>query len=157
MDSPAENPATWLARQAPKSAAAWHALAGRTFRGEASVETTNGVYRFRNGVFVSRLKKPLRSFEAPKEMLGLRLIGFLAAEVGSFSLSPRWRHGTHCVLWRPGTGDPKSFMLTSPCLSYATDASESSHSGVQARRLVRPPSIREPEPPSMTRLHPHMP
>ena len=165
MDIPSENPATWLAKIAPQSAAAWHALGGRAFPGEISLETSNGLYRFRNGVFQSRARRPLRSFDAPKEMRGMRLIGFLADEGGFWSLSPRWREGSHAVLWKPGDAvDPKSFMLTSPTISIAIEDPQpepwmhkTGRSGVHTRRIARPPSIREPEPPSMTRLHLHVP
>lgn len=164
MDIPSENPTAWLAKLAPQSAAAWHALGGRAFPGESSIETSNGLYRFRNGVFVSRARRPHRSFDAPKEMRGMRLIGFLADEGGFWSLSPRWREGAHAVLWKPAGADATSFILTSPTISIATEEPQpepwvvkTSRSGVHARRIARPPSIRELEPPSMTRLHPHVP
>jgi hypothetical protein len=162
-----ESPTVWLARIAPQSAAAWHALGGRAFPGETSLETSNGLYRFMNGVFVSRARRPHRSFDAPKEMRGMRLIGFLADEGGFWSLSPRFRPGAHAVLWKPSVDadgtDPKSFVLTSPLVSLAAEEPEPqpwttprrgmSRSGVQAR-IARPPSFREPDPPSMTRLFP---
>ncbi|HEY8073733.1 MAG TPA: hypothetical protein VIF62_06485 [Labilithrix sp.] len=158
---PSDTPHAWLARLAQQSAAAWHALGSQSFPGESSVETANGVYRFRNGVFLSRARRPSRSFDAPKELRGVRLIGFLADEGGFWSLSPRFREGAHCVLWKPdpaGECDPRSFVLTSPCLSIATDDPEpmpwSRPSGVRTRHIARPPTYREPEPPSMTRLHP---
>ena len=159
---PSNHPQAWLARLAPQSAAAWLALGARSFRGETSLETSNGVYRFRRGVFVSRARRPARSFDAPKEMRGMRLIGFLADDGGAWSLSPRWRRGAHAVLWKPAPGasgdgcDPSSFIVTSPCVSVTTedeDEEAAPSSGVQTRIGARPPSIRELEPPSMTRLH----
>src|SRR5438105_9883336 len=105
---PSHAPHAWLARLAPQSAAAWHALGGHAFPGESSVETTNGVYRFKNGVFLSRARRPARSFDAPKELRGVRLVGFLADEGGFWSLSPRFREGAHAVLWKPGECDSRS-------------------------------------------------
>ena len=158
-ETASDTPHAWLARLAPQSAATWHALGSQSFPGESSLETTNGLYRFRNGVFISRARRPSRSFDAPKHLRSVRLIGFLADEGGFWSLSPRFRPSAHAVLWKPGDCDAKSFVLTSPCVSIVIEDPEptpwSRPSGVQARRpLARPPSIRELEPPSMTRLHP---
>ncbi len=85
----------------------------------------------------------------------MRLVGFLADEGGFWSLSPRWRQGSHAVLWKPDEHDPPSFVLTSASVGFAIEelGEPAPRSGVQTRRIARPPSIREPEPPSMTRVH----
>jgi hypothetical protein len=164
------SPETFLAELAPMSAAGWHALGAQIYPGELSIATGNSVYRFKNGVFLSRAKKAARSFECPKSMRGLRLIGFLHDEGGMWSLSPRWQAGAHAVLWKPGETDVESFVLTSPTNDFTLDepdprpanpeptpipwaARPPSQSGVMIRRLARPPSIRRPLPPSMTRIH----
>lgn len=163
--------ATFLAELAPWSASGWRSLGARVFPGELSVATGNSVYRFRDGVFISRAKKPARSFEAPKEMRRMRLVGFLIAEEGGqWSLSPEWSAGSHAVLWTPGGLAAESFILTSATASFTLDepdpkpqpfpepepwlAHRAPHSGVMQRRIARPPSFRAPLPPSMTRLHP---
>ena len=166
---PTDPPSAFLAQIANPSAATWHAVGGRMFKGEATVETGNRVYHFRDGVFVSRSSGPSRSYEAPTQMIGMRLVGFLANEGGLWSLSTRWRPGSHAVLWRPSAPgeaiDPKSFLLTSQTASFTVEEPEpqpwiapaapkrGSQSGVRARRPARPPNIVRPSPPSMTRLH----
>lgn len=165
---PADPPSAFLAQIAARSAATWQAASGRMFQGEATVETGNRVYRFRDGVFVSRTAGPDRSLEAPSAMIGMRLIGFLADEGGLWSLTTRWRPGSHAVMWRPSPPgeaiDPKSFLLTSATVSFSVEEldpkpqpwvgpKQGSQSGVRARRPARPPSIVRPSPPSMTRLH----
>lgn len=170
-------PLRFLSQLAPDSANAWHTLGGSAFPGELSIDTGNSVYRFHNGVFTSRAKRPERFFDAPKAMRGTRLIGFLHEddEGDLWSLSPCWRPGAHAVLWRVGGTDAASFILTSPTRSFALEEPEPkpspapshgpnpepwvarrspSHSGVLQRRIARPPSFRMPLPPSMTRLHP---
>ena len=101
MSSPSacSAPASFLAKLAPMAAGGWHALGAQMFPGELSLATTNTVYRFKNGVFQGRARKNARTFECPKAMRGLRLIGFLHDEGGLWSLSPRWREGagTRCV------------------------------------------------------------
>ena len=144
-----DSPRSFLATLAPQSAAAWHALGARLFPNELSIQTDNSTYRFKNGVFVSRAQKPARSFDCPKEMRGLRLVGFLHDEGGLWSLSPRWRFGSHAALWRPGPTDAASFILTSATTEFTLEEV----SGVMIRRIARPPSIRHPLPPSMTRIH----
>jgi len=165
-----DTPISFLAKIGPHSAAVWHALGAQTFPGELSVATDNSIYRFKNGVFLSRAKKAERSFDCPKAMRALRLIGFLHHEGGLWSLSPRWRDGAHAVMWKPGSTDASSFILTSPTSSFTIDEPEPkpgnpeptpspwlarppAHSGVMIRRTARPPSIRLLMPPSMTRIH----
>ena len=163
-----DTPTSFLAKIGPQSAAVWHALGAQTFPGELSVATDNSIYRFKNGVFLSRAKKPARSFDCPRTMRALRLVGFLHDEGGLWSLSPRWREGAHAVLWKPGSTDAASFILTSPTSSFTIDEPEQKpvhpepspwlarpqpHSGVMIRRVARPPSIRLPLPASMTRIH----
>lgn len=164
-------PHSFLAELAPMAASGWHALGAQTYPGELSVATDNGVYRFVNGVFRGRARKAARSFESPKGMRGLRLIGFLFDEGGMWSLSPRWQAGAHAVLWMDGQTDAEAFVLTSPTNDFTIDepdprpsepgpkptpwatARASSPSGVKLRRGARPPSIRRPLPASMTRIH----
>ncbi|MBX3190720.1 MAG: hypothetical protein KF819_27225 [Labilithrix sp.] len=162
-------PTAFLRQLATRSTATWQSRGRRVFPGEASLETGNSLYRFRDGVFISRARKPARSFDAPKSMRGMRLIGFLTEEAGRLSLSPRWRAGAHAVLWRPGTLDDSSFVVTSPVGSMAIEEPpmlpraeriEPSHSGIQLKviaRAARPPKIARPCPASMTRLHPAKP
>src|SRR4051812_1539367 len=170
MKSPAEKTLAWLIKLAPSSAKAWQAASAHAFHGEVSVETTNSLYRFKNGVFISRMRSPSRSFDAPRAMRGLRLLGFLVDEGGFWSLSVRWTEGSHAVMWKPlAEGqdiDETTFTLTSATTSIAMEDpepspwalpvrahEERSRSGVHTRRIARPPSIRALEPPSMTRIH----
>jgi hypothetical protein len=154
-----ESPSDWLLRLAPCSARTWDAAARRAFAGEASLETAHTLYRFKEAGFVSRLKKPARSFDAPKAMRGLRLLGFLVDEGGFWSLSTRWSEGAHAVLWRPPAEDaPASFSITSPSASFAAEEpiaepKRDRPSGVQPRAARRPPTLRMLEAPSMTRIH----
>lgn len=182
MSSPVA-PTRHLADLASRSSAAWLEIGARIYAGELSVATGNSVYRFREGIFISRAQKPSRSFEAPKEMRGLRIIGFLREEGDTWLLTPQWRVGSHAVLWRVGGSDPTSFLLTSPTTDFALDEPEpkpapqprpgpepspwmtliakavakspakSPISGVMLRRVARPPTFRRPLPPSMTRIH----
>ncbi|MBS2020315.1 MAG: hypothetical protein JST00_46080 [Deltaproteobacteria bacterium] len=158
--TPAASPRTFLAQIAAQSAATWHAVGAACFRGEATIETGNRTYWFRDGVFVSRSSGPARSHEAPPQLLGMRLIGFLAEEGGFWSLSTTWRPGSHAVLWRPSAPgesiDPTSFVLTSAAVSFDI-APPSPPSGIRARRPALPPIIARPAPASMTRLHPASP
>lgn len=164
MTSPCPvSPSEWLRSIAPCSAATWQAASKRAFRGELSVETAHTLYRFKDGVFVSRLKRPHRSFDAPKAMRGLAILGFLADEGGLWSLSTGFTEGAHAVLWRPATeGGPASFTITSPCSSIAAEEPEPQPwvererkptSGVHQRTAAKPPTVRMLEPPSMTRIH----
>jgi hypothetical protein len=165
-----DGPRTYLAKLAPMSAAAWHALGAQMFPGELSVQTDNSVYRLKNGVFLGRAQKGARSFDSPQTMRGTRLVGFLHDEGGLWSLSPRWRAGSHAVLWKPGATDEESFVLTSPTVELTREEPEPkpiepgpapspwatrapSPSGVRIRSTARPPSIRPPLPASMTRIH----
>lgn len=151
-------PKDMLAKLARQSAAALHAMAHEAFRGEASIETANTVYRFRDGVFVACARKPARAFEAPSAMQDLRLIGFLSYDRGLWSLSPRWREGAIAVFWRTSGIDERAFVLTSPTVAFALEApprepaSRGSISGVMRRPDSLPPPLRRPAPPSMTRV-----
>lgn len=164
-------PHTFLAELAPMVAGGWQALGAQIYPGELSIATDNGVYRFKNGIFQSRAKKAARSFECPKAMRGLRLIGFLFDEGGMWSLSPRWQAGAHAVLWKEGETDAQSFVLTSPTKDFTLEEPDPkpvgpgpkpipwattrapSQSGFMRRGTARPPSIRRPLPASMTRIH----
>jgi hypothetical protein len=171
----------FLVELAALSAARWHALGAQTFPGELSIATDNSVYRFANGIFRGRVKNGSRSFEVPKAMRGTRLIGFLHDEGGLWSLSPRWREGAHAALWKPTAPNIEApdaiaedaFILTSPTASFTLEEPEPKphpngpeptpspwmtrppqpKSGVMIRRVARPPSIRQPLPASMTRIH----
>lgn len=149
MSSPSacSAPASFLAKLAPMAAGGWHALGAQMFPGELSLATTNTVYRFNNGVFQGRARKNARTFECPKAMRGLRLIGFLHDEGGLWSLSPRWREGAHAVLWQPGETDEQSFVLTSPTRELTLE-----ERGPSAARSVNI-AIRRPLPASTTRIH----
>jgi hypothetical protein len=145
-------PETFLAKLAPMSAGGWHALGAQIFPGELSVATENTVYRFKGGVFQGRARKNARTFECPKAMRALRLIGFLSDEGGGlWSLSPRWREGSHGVLWQPGETDEQSFLLTSPTREFTLEE--------QAPRAARSVNIkiRRPLPASTTRIHNALP
>ncbi|AKV03150.1 hypothetical protein AKJ09_09813 [Labilithrix luteola] len=162
-----------LAQIAAQSAATWHALAARAFPGELSVETDNSVYRFKDSVLMGRSK---RGSDAPARATkrGLKLIGFLANEGGFWSLSPRFRPGSHAVLWSPiacastnGQPDPASFILTSKALAATVPDPQPvpwvSRSAVADRRsaphisgmyaIARPPRAMRPAPASATRIH----
>lgn len=173
-----DGPRHFLAKLAPMSAAGWHALGAQTFPGELSIATDNSVYRLKNGVFLGRCKRTARAFDVPESMRGTRLVGFLHDEGGLWSLSPRWRQGSHAVLWKPGATDEESFVLTSPTVEFTLEEPEPkpsqpgpmpspwattrapSQSGVMLRPAVpsaRPPAIRRPEAASMTRIHSAMP
>jgi hypothetical protein len=164
-------PHSFLTDLVPMAAGGWHALGAQIYPGELSVATDEGVYRFVNGVFRGCAKEAARSFELPKTMRGLRLIGFLFDEGGMWSLSPRWRAGALAVMWKDGEIDAESFVLTSPTSDFTIDephptpsvpgpkpipwatARASSPSGIKLRHAARPPSIRRPLPASMTRIH----
>jgi hypothetical protein len=164
-------PRTLLAELAPMAAGGWQALGAQIYPGELSLATDDGVYRFKNGIFQSRARTAARSFECPKEMRGLRLIGFLFDEGGMWSLSPRWQAGAHAAMWRDGETDGDSFVLTAATTDFTLDEPDPkpsqpgpkptpwatrpppSQSGIMLRRIARPPSIRRPLPPSMTRIH----
>lgn len=165
---------TLLAKIAPWSSTTWRSLGARAFPGERRIATRNSVYRLRDGVFIGRARRPARAFEAPKEMRGMRLIGFLQHDGRLWSLSEEWAPGAHAVLWTPGGVDEASFIFTSASASFTLQEPEPKpqpgpkpepwlgrraplESGVMQvtqRTIARPPSFRAPLPPSMTRIHP---
>jgi hypothetical protein len=164
-----DSPRTFLAKLAPMSAAGWHALGALTFPGEVSIATDNSVYRLNDGVFLGRVQKGGRTFDCPSAMRSTRLVGFLHDEGGLWSLSPRWRPGSHAVLWKPGAIDEESFVLTSPIVELTREEPEPrpsptgpepspwatqgrALSGVRLRRIA-PPSLRQPAAASTTRIH----
>jgi len=153
-------PTKMLVKLARHSAATWNAMASEAFRGEAKFETANTIYRFIDGVFASSAQKPSRSFDYPSALRGIRLIGFLAYENGLWSLSPRWTEGSLGVFWKTGGIDERSFIVTSATVSFSLEAPKPepkkmlSISGVVRRAESRPPTLRRPAPPSMTRLLP---
>lgn len=131
--------------------ATWRHLRGEAFRGETTIETANTLYRFIDGVFAARARRPLPGqvapWESPPAMRGVELIGFLSNEGGLWSLSPRWRDGAWAVLTTPHA----SFTLTSPTLS-CTIARPPSTKNVLTAPPTQPPTVRRPAPPSMTKL-----
>jgi hypothetical protein len=129
------SPRTFLVALARRSAETWRACGA--FRGEATVETANTVYRFHDGGFVSRARKPERAFEAPRAMRRLVLIGFLGDEDGLRSFSPRFRPGAHAVLWDPSGAAEEAFILTSEVVDFAIET---------------PPVVSRSSPDSMTRV-----
>jgi hypothetical protein len=154
-------PKKMLLKLARQSAATWNAMAAEAFRGEAKFETANTIYRFIDGVFASSAQKPSLSFDHPDALHGIRLIGFLTYENGLWSLSPRWRSGSLAVFWRPGAADERSVIVTSATVAFSLEAPAArptrqsvSISGVVRRPESRPPTLRRPAPPSMTRLLP---
>ena len=157
-------PTKMLTKLARQSAATWNALAAEAFRGEAKFETANTIYRFIDGVFASSAQKPSRSFEYPDALRGIRLIGFLSYENGLWSLSPRWRAGACALFWRAGGTDERSMIVTSATVAFSLEAppkvparTSVTISGVVRRAESRPPTLRRPAPPSLTRLHPAEP
>jgi hypothetical protein len=157
------DPRSFLVRLARQSAETWNALAKEAFRGEATFETGNSVYCFKDGTFLRRAKKPERSFEQPTDMMTVRLLGFLGDEGGLWSLSQRWRMGSIALLWKPEAPEEKSFILTSPTVAFSIEApalvprssrKTPSTSNIYRRGASRPPTLRRPAPPSMTRILP---
>ena len=163
-------PLRFLSQLASTSSTQWTTLGSSAFSGDLSLTTDNSSYRFHHGMFVSRAKKPACFFDAPKAMRGLVLIGFLHEDdvADRWTLTTTWRAGAHAVLWRMGGTDAASFIVTSPTNAYLLEAPtpkrdpdpnpwlgrrEQSQSGIIPRRNARPPSLRMPLPPSMTRLH----
>lgn len=156
-----------LVHLARLSAVTWQRTRSVTFRGETVLATENTRYRFVDGVFAGRLEKTSAStiWETPPALEDLELIGFLADEGGLFSLSPRFRPGAFAVLWnaRVGTTSDDAYTLTSPALecTRVTPAPElpvlPDRSDVFRVPVRRPPTVRRPAPPSMTKIQPFPP
>lgn len=124
-------PSEMLVKLAKQCSSTWSQMAADAYRGDASFETGNALYRFHHGVFTSRSTKATGALEAPPSMQGLRLIGFLAWKDGLWSLSARWQKGSLAVMWRPGGTDERSFVVTSPTLSFSLVVSPARHSWFQ--------------------------
>jgi len=147
-----------LVTLAKQTAATWQQVRGEAFLGDTTIETANTVYQFKDGVFSGRAPKPAPgeapAWESPPRMKGVELIGFLADEGGLWSLSPRWREGALAVI----TTHEKAFTLTSPTLACAIVRRERplraapERSDVFSVPSARPPAVRRPAPPSMTRV-----
>ena len=146
-----------LIRLAERSAATWRQVRGEAFAGETTIETRNTVYRFEDGLLVGRTTKSRRGSADWNSSLAtqkVELIGFLADEGGFWSFSPRWREGALAVM----TADEKRFLLTSPTCACAIDRPRLPLRSVPERSDVfhvpgsRPPVVRRPAPPSMTRI-----
>jgi hypothetical protein len=149
-----------LIKLARQTAATWQRIRGEAFHGHTTIETGNTLYRFVDGVFSGRAPRPAAgeapAWESPANMKGVELLGFLADEGGLWSLSPRWRSGALAVI----TTNEKAFTLTTPTLTCEIQRPEPplrvapQRSDVFAIPASRPPAVRRPAPPSMTRLHP---
>ena len=147
-----------LIKLAKQTAATWQRVRGEAFLGDVTIETGNTLYTFKDGVFSGRAPKPAAgnapAWESPPNMKGVELIGFLADEGGLWSLSPRWRSGALAVI----TTNEKAFTLTSPTLACTIERPERplreapERSGVFVVPSSRPPTVRRPAPPSMTRI-----
>lgn len=147
-----------LIKLARQSGATWRSVRGEAFLGETTIETSNALYRFVDGVFAARASRPARgaapAWESPAGMKGTELIGFLADEGGLWSLSPRWRPGAMAVV----ISRSDRFTLTSPTLGCTCVRPRRSLRAIPARSeglaapSSRPPTLRRPAPPSMTRL-----
>lgn len=147
-----------LIRLARQSAATWRSVRGAAFLGEITIQTGNALYHFKDGVFSGRALKPkngdLPAWESPPEMQGVELIGFLADESGLWSLSPRWRPGALAVM----SSSKDGYRLTSATLACTIVRPEAPLRTAPAGSDVfdvpgsRPPTVRRPAPPSMTRL-----
>ena len=135
-------------------------LAEKAFEGEVTIETANTLYRFHNGVFTSRARKPTRAYEAPASLQDIRLVGFLAPQNGLWAFSPQYKKGALAVFWKPGLPDEKAFVLTTATVSFSIEATPRPHhriptaSDVFRRPPLKPPTFRRPAPPSLTRIMP---
>ncbi len=135
-------------------------LAAKAFEGEVTVETVNTLYRFHNGVFVSRARKPTRAYEAPSSMRDMRLVGFLAPLNGVWAFSPQYKQGALAVFYKPGLPDEKAFVLTTSTVGFSVEAAPRPYpriptsSDVFRRPPQKPPTFRRPQPPSLTRIMP---
>jgi hypothetical protein len=92
------------------------------FAGERRIETRNTVYLMRDGICQSTLRREfLNSTGTHKtNLVGMRLMGWVASEVYSAPLQLEWALGMHAVLWRPRRpGERHSLIaLTSPTLAF---------------------------------------
>jgi len=135
-------------------------LAEKAFEGEVAIETANTLYRFHNGVFTSRARKPTRAYEAPPSLVGIRLVGFLFPQNGLWAFSPQYKKGALAVLWKPGLPDDKAFVLTTVTISFSIEAAPRPYpriptaSDVFRRPPQQAPTFRRPAPPSLTRIMP---
>ena len=170
-DAPLRFLAQLAAKGGEPAATAWRELGNTAYRGDIGIATGNSTYRFRDGVFVSRAKRPQTFFDSPRSMHGLLLVGFLSEDDARdrWVHAVAWRAGSHAVFWRTTGVDATCFVLTSPTSSFDLEPSPwidprlIAHPGTiekVPRRIARPPSLRVPAAPSMTRLHhatPHPP
>lgn len=152
-----------LVRLARQSAATWQRVRGEAFLGHTIVETANTIYRFENGLFQGRASRgSSAAWDAPAAMSDLEIIGFLTYEGGFWSLSPRWQPGALAVLWRMNsTSTDRGFTLTSPTVACTVVRPEPMSARDTPERSdvfdvpgSKPPVVRRPPPPSMTRLQP---
>jgi hypothetical protein len=145
-----------LIKLAEHSAVTWSK--GEAFAGETTFETNNTVYRFQDGVFSGRAKRPEAgaepTWESPPAMARFELVGFLCDEGGLWSLSPRWRAGALAVI----ATSKQVYMLTSRTIActfrrpppITREAPE--QSDVFELPVRRQPHVRRPPPPSLTRV-----
>ena len=144
-----------------RTAATWASVGNEAFLGAITIETSNAIYQFLDGVFAARAARSFGGqspeWESPPNMKGAKLIGFLADEGGLWSLSPRWRAGALAVI----SSTAENFTLTSETSSCAIERPEPSLRATSPQTSdvfdvpgSRPPTVRRPAPPSMTRLQP---
>ncbi len=92
------------------------------FAGETRIETRNSVYLLRDGVCQAITRREFVSTTGTHktELVGMRLMGWIASEDPSTPLELEWRRGMRGVLWRPrGPGERHSVIaLTSPTLGF---------------------------------------
>jgi hypothetical protein len=151
-----DSPIGWLVKIAPHSAAAWQTLGGDAYKGRTNVETSNSVYHFLDGVFLSRATKPHGAIEMARAP-GVRLVGFLTDEGGYWALSARWRRGACAVLWMSKAFDARAFLVTSAtlgCEHEAPQGQRASASRIRRRTASRTAFLHRSSPSSMTRIHP---
>jgi hypothetical protein len=92
------------------------------FAGERRIETRNTVYLLRDGVCqATQRREPSNNTGTHKtDLVGMRLMGWVASEVQSAPLQLKWMLGVHAVLWRPRRpGERHSLIaLTSATLAF---------------------------------------
>jgi hypothetical protein len=92
------------------------------FAGDRRIETRNTVYLMRDGVCHSTLRRDFANATGTHntDLVGMRLMGWVASELYSAPLQLEWALGMHAVLWRPRRpGERHSLIaLTSQTLAF---------------------------------------
>jgi hypothetical protein len=92
------------------------------FAGEKRIETRNTLYLLRDGVCQSTLQRECSNTTGTHktDLVGMRLMGWVASDVHSAPLQLEWMLGMHAVLWRPRReGERHSVIaLTSATLAF---------------------------------------